>query len=254
MGARLAQTTVHLRMLIQRAGQWARAWGGAAWRGRGRSQLRGSAAREAADPGRGSAAPPARPGPGLRPERPPLQLQPRPPAGGPCRPSALRHPARAAGTPRPGPPAGTPRPRPCRCPRRRRYRVPGAGRQSALAAKMASGLHKLWAPGGGTATRACLWVRGARPGRWGALAAGAGRVGRSSFEGVPSGSGVGAGDPGPLPLLSTPGPQGPAVSSGFAGLKFAPPQEPEPRDPETWAGAAAGAQTPSTHIPVPAHR
>lgn len=184
MGARPAQATGHLGMLIQRAGQWAHAGGGPARRGRGRSQLRGRAARAAADPGRGSAARPARPGLGPRPERPPSPLQPRRPAGGPWRPSAPRHPARAAGAPRPGPPARTPRPRPCRCPRRRRYRAPGAGRQSTLPAKMASGLHKLWAPGGGRAARACPrgWA-----GSLGALdagcGAGAGRANRSRFGG-----------------------------------------------------------------------
>lgn len=265
MGARLARATVHLRILIQRADQWARAGGGAARRGRGRSQLSGSAARPAVDPGRGSAAPPARPGPGLRPERPPSPLQPRLLTRGPCRPSAPRRPGRAAGAPRPGLPAGTPRPRSCRCPRRRRYRAPGAGPQSALAAKMASGLHKLWAPGGGTAAGACPWVRGAGPDGWGHLLPGAlpaaparagiqGGARRPQFVGVPSGSGVGTGGPGPLLPLSTPGLQGSAVSGGFAGLEFATPQEPEPRDPGTWAGAAAGAQTPSMHRQVPAHR
>nr|XP_019608997.1 PREDICTED: SLC2A4 regulator [Rhinolophus sinicus] len=130
---------------------------------------------------------------------------------------------------------------------------------------MASGLHKLWAPGGGTAAGACPWVRGAGPDRWGHLLPGAlpaaparpgsqGGARRPQFVGVPSGSGVGTGGPGPLLPLSTPGLQGSAVSGGFAGLEFATPQEPEPRDPGTWAGAAARAQTPSTHSQVPAHR
>ncbi|XP_054580168.1 SLC2A4 regulator isoform X4 [Eptesicus fuscus] len=49
-------------------------------------------------------------------------------------------------------------------------------------------------------------------------------------------------------------PQGPAVGGGLAGFEFAPPREPEPRAPGTWAGAAAGPPTPSAHIPVPALR
>ncbi|XP_014642759.1 PREDICTED: SLC2A4 regulator, partial [Ceratotherium simum simum] len=62
----------------------------------------------------------------------------------------------------------------------------------------------------------------------------------------------------PPPPLSRPGPQGPLGGGGFAGLEFAPPQEPEPRAadlgaPGTWAGAA-GPPPPSAHIPVPAQR
>ncbi|XP_059560997.1 SLC2A4 regulator isoform X2 [Myotis daubentonii] len=63
---------------------------------------------------------------------------------------------------------------------------------------------------------------------------------------------------GPEPVaapVSVPAPpQGPAVGGGLAGFEFAPPQEPEPRAPGTWAGAAAGPPTPSAHIPVPALR
>ncbi|XP_028380291.2 SLC2A4 regulator isoform X2 [Phyllostomus discolor] len=120
MGTRPAPATLHLGMLIRRAGQWARSGGGDTRRGRAGRSFGGRAARAAADPGRGSAARPARPGPGPLPERPPSLLQPWCLAGEPWRRSAPRRPARPAGTPRPALPARNPRPRPCRCPRRRR--------------------------------------------------------------------------------------------------------------------------------------
>ncbi|XP_045688746.1 SLC2A4 regulator isoform X1 [Phyllostomus hastatus] len=61
-------------------------------------------------------------------------------------------------------------------------------------------------------------------------------------------------EPAAAPVSVPAPPQGPAVGGGLAGLQFSPPQEPEPRAPGTWAGAAAGPLTPSAHIPVPAHR
>ncbi|XP_036915994.1 SLC2A4 regulator isoform X2 [Sturnira hondurensis] len=61
-------------------------------------------------------------------------------------------------------------------------------------------------------------------------------------------------EPAAAPVWVPASPQGPAVGGGLAGLQFSPPQEPEPRAPGTWAGAAAGPLTPSAHIPLPAHR
>ncbi|XP_054433500.1 SLC2A4 regulator [Pteronotus mesoamericanus] len=61
-------------------------------------------------------------------------------------------------------------------------------------------------------------------------------------------------EPAAAPVSVPAPPQGPAVGGGLAGLQSSPPQEPEPRAPGTWAGAAAGPLTPSAHIPVPAPR
>nr|KAF6472493.1 SLC2A4 regulator [Molossus molossus] len=70
---------------------------------------------------------------------------------------------------------------------------------------------------------------------------------------LPRGAGP---EPAAAPVSVPAPPQGPAVGGGLAGSEFAPAQEPEPRAPGTWAGAAAaaGPPTPSAHIPVPAHR
>lgn len=107
---------------------------------------------------------------------------------------------------------------------------------------MASGLHKLRAPGGGAAVCVCSWVRGAgSPG----LASVRSRFGNNERIRV-------GGSPGLLPPLNTPDPQGPAVGSFLAGFEFAPPQEPEPRALGTWAatGPPMGPPTPSAHILV----
>ncbi|XP_037009367.2 SLC2A4 regulator isoform X2 [Artibeus jamaicensis] len=120
METRPTPATIHLGMLIQHADQWAHTGGGDTRRGRAGRSFGGRAARVAADLGRGSAARPARPGPGPRPERPPSLLQPWRPAGEPWRLSAPGHPAGPAGPPRPALPALNLRPRPCRCPHRRR--------------------------------------------------------------------------------------------------------------------------------------
>ncbi|KAM5217916.1 SLC2A4 regulator isoform 2-T2 [Hipposideros larvatus] len=140
-----------------------------------------------------------------------------------------------------------------------RGRMEGAGQVTASGQRGAGGCRSRAGVGGPASP--------ARPGaasRASTLAAAASAPGRRAMQAErPPAPGPGcrhpppraaSRDPAAAPVSVPAPPQGPAVSSGFAGLKFAPPQEPEPRDPETWAGAAAGAQTPSTHIPVPAHR
>ncbi|XP_074173645.1 SLC2A4 regulator isoform X2 [Rhinolophus sinicus] len=144
-------------------------------------------------------------------------------------------------------------------PRRGRGRAEGAGQVTALGQRGAAGCRSRAGVGGPASP--------ARPGaasRVSALAAAASAPDPRAMQAErPPAPGPGCGRPPPraagrdpaAALVSVPAPpQGSAVSGGFAGLEFATPQEPEPRDPGTWAGAAARAQTPSTHSQVPAHR
>uniref|UniRef100_A0A7N9CXR7 C2H2-type domain-containing protein n=1 Tax=Macaca fascicularis TaxID=9541 RepID=A0A7N9CXR7_MACFA len=230
--------------------------GGARRGGAGRGgQPPGGAARAAAGSRAGSAARPARPGPGPRPETQPSPLQPRRPAGRPWRAPAPRR--------RPGP----------RCAAGRgalaARRGFGAARRARDGAHAAAGTGRRWAgrrpsfsrckdgvsaaqtsgPRGGAAgraaasVRACPWVppglrrAAGSPSRRAGLGSGVGAGPRRPHRPQPvfeAGSerirGGGGGTPAAASSESAPPHlQGSSVGGGFAGLEFARPPESEPR-------------------------
>lgn len=148
------------------------------------------------------------------------------PAGGPWRPSAAWRLVGAAGTLLPAPPVRNPRPRPCRCPRRRRYRTPGAGARVRSPQRWRRGCTNFGSPRAG---RRPVCVRGsAGPGRRDAgttsrragpgAGPGAGLAGRSRFGGNER-IRVGVGVPGPAPSAEHSWSAGPCRERRLSGLR-----------------------------------